>query len=167
MIYTFYDTDPNGHLELDIDGAAYYQLLSACFKYCTTFSMLVSQNLSNDPRIKALEKYRLPVTKNVLDAYQHYGDCKNMNCVGAKSEIRHYMLNTETTGAILQFCDSIFKWINAWGYANPEDPAFFRENGSIFFSSIIHEGECTIYPKANEDISEVVAGNLWQVEREI
>ncbi len=164
MKYIFYDTDATGQQELDIDGDAYHDLLSTCFNYCSTFSMLVNREISNDSRLKALEKYRLPVTENVKAAYLHYDYCENLNCANDGVEIRHYELTPETRAAIPQFCNSIFKWINAWGHTNPEDPAFFREDGSVFFSSLIHEGECTIYPNANENISEIVLGNHWQIE---
>ena len=48
------------------------------------------------------------------------------------------------------------------GFNNPENPVFYRENGSIFFSSLIHEGEITLTVNDGEDVSKITMINGWK-----
>ena len=42
------------------------------------------------------------------------------------------------------------------GHKNPEDPIFYRADGSKFFLSVIHEGELELYVNDSEDISAIL-----------
>lgn len=74
---------------------------------------------------------------------------------------KYYHLCSELRDFILQKTDRLFIWIYAWGFTNPEDPVFYRKDGSIFFESIIHEGECYLYPREDEDVSNIVSKEHW------
>lgn len=157
-IYKFYDTDLSGREELDICGEAYYSLMQTCFHYCDSFSIYV--RIDGKPHVnipRELERFRIPVTEQVISAYRHYSETLDRKT----HEIRHYALCSEVQEILLNITDSIFKWICGWGYANPEDPAFFRSDGTVFFSSLIHEGECTLSPNENENIKIVISNNNW------
>ena len=52
--------------------------------------------------------------------------------------------------------------MNCWGLKNPEDPAFYRKDGTPFFSTTIHEGYFTINADENEDISEILSKRDWE-----
>ncbi|MBE6625537.1 MAG: hypothetical protein E7622_07885 [Ruminococcaceae bacterium] len=61
----------------------------------------------------------------------------------------------------MKITDSIFKWIDGWGFKNPEDPCFYRDDGSAFFTSVIHEGVVKLTPRENEDVSKIISNPLW------
>lgn len=156
--YKFFDTDSYGNMEFDISGQDYIQLLEICFKYSSTMSMLIDKRrLAGDSRLLELEKHRLPLTDTVKGVYGHY-PFSDMDSFDAMSpyEIRHYSLNPHTRPVISSITCSLFTWMCGWEFMNPTDPAFYRNDGSVFFSSIIHEGECTIMPKESEDIGMVL-----------
>ncbi|MBE6949668.1 MAG: hypothetical protein E7456_07490 [Ruminococcaceae bacterium] len=148
--YVFYDTDLTGQAQYDISGNEYLELIKTCCKYSTTFSLKITN--TSHSIFKELARYKIPVTQSVLNAYQHYSD---------KSDIHHYRLYNEIQETLLNTCGSIFQWINGWGYTNPDDPAFYRDDGSVFFESTIHEGICILYPLENEDISTIIENKLW------
>ena len=56
--------------------------------------------------------------------------------------------------------DSIFKWMYG-KVKKPEDIAFYREDGSVFLSSVIHEGEDSLFPREGEDISAILDLDNW------
>ena len=62
---------------------------------------------------------------------------------------------------ILRISDNLFGYIDGWGYTNPEDPTFYRSDGSVFLKSEIHEGEVWLMPRNNEDVSQIVADSNW------
>lgn len=148
--YKFYDTDDYGKEEYDITDEHYLTLVDACFKYSSVFSFRVEEDDIALP--DELEKYRVDVKSEYFEAYKHY----------FFSELRCYRVCDETKKLFLDITDSVFKWIYAWGYTNPEDPAFFRSDGSIFFWSVIHEGECFLLPRDDEDVSMVIAHGGWK-----
>ncbi len=152
-IYDFYDTDRTGHREYDIAGNEYTLLLKKCYAYCSSFSFAVA-----NPRIAipaTLIPYQLPVTPVVQRQYDRYREHH------PPVKVYHFRVSDENFQAVLGITDSIFKWINGWGMENPEDPCFYRSDGSIFFSSIIHEGRCTLTPQKREAVSDILANPLW------
>ncbi len=159
-IYKFFDTDLSGIEEYDISGEHYLTLLTTCFKYCSTVAVIISPDCTAD--IELWEKYRIPLTDNVRKAYCHYGHISNEapQKIG-NYEIRHYQLNQYLNNMILSHTDSLFKWLCGWGYNNPNDLTFFRADGSIFFSSIVHEGVCTLFPNEYEDITDILNHGHW------
>lgn len=69
-------------------------------------------------------------------------------------------------------CDDVFKILQPEfeNWRNPsctvriphqEDVAFLRKDGSIFFDSIFHEGEYSIYPQENEPVGEILQYGHW------
>ena len=154
--YKFYDTDKSGFAEFDIDGEHYLKLLEVCFKYSSSFSWRVCGNDIVEP--EGIKKFQIPITDNVLHAYGHY--YKHIDDPQL-SQIRHYKITNETIDTFSSVTNSIFKWITDWVHTNPEDPVFYREDGSIFFSVIVHEGECMLFPNINEDISDALKFGNW------
>lgn len=148
--YVFYDTDISGNAEYDISGKEYQELINICCKYSTTISLRITGNSIS--AAKELSEYEIPVSQKVLDSYKHYSD---------KSDIHHYRLCNKVQEILLNNYSSIFQWINGWGYNNPDDPIFFRKDGSVFFESTIHEGICILSPLENEDISSIIENKLW------
>lgn len=154
--YKFYDTDITGREDYDIIGEYYKELIQICCKYCTVFSLKFT-----DPRtcfMKELEKYRIPIDKNAVIAYAHY--YRELS-IEYQKEIRFYKITPALCELLLHISDSVFHWSFAYGYHNPEDPVFYRSDGSIFFDSVIHEGYCTLMPREDEDIRSILSKGNW------
>lgn len=140
-IYKFFDSDTSGTNELDICGNDYEKLIEMCCKYCAFFSLIIT-----DPKsllLEKLEEFQISHNDMISYNFEHY----DKNSV----IIQYYRVSSDLCNIILENTESIFSWINGWGYNNPEDPTFYREDGSVFFTSTIHEGECTLYLR-NEPI---------------
>lgn len=159
-IYKFFDSDIAGQAEYDISGERYQQLLQSCFKYCATVSVIVSLNCLE--RIQPWEPYRIPVTMDVQKVYSHYGLPEDGSTSKTDSyEVRHYMLTSQMKRMLQDYTTSLFRWTCAWGHNNPDDISFYRLDGSVFFSSLIHEGECTLFLKQNENLHAVISQEGW------
>lgn len=159
-IYKFFDTDITGHEDYDISGKAYQKLIQTCFQYCTTVSVIISPNFIDD--LAAWEPYRIPKPANSEMVYCHYGvpSPENANRIN-DYEIRYYRLVLPMQELILSRTESIFQWVCGWGYNNPDDITFYRADGSVFFTSVIHEGECTLSPRADENIKDIITQEHW------
>lgn len=159
--FTFYDTDSAGDVDYDISGKEYEQLLELCFRYGHTCSVLLDLN---EPKtaypFSCIDQYRIPVTDCVRNVYRHYGYFEKDTHNGY--EIRHYLLCADVQKVIRNVTDSINKWLCGWGYSNPADPAFYREDGSVFFYSLVHEGVCMIEANSEENIDSILTGGLWR-----
>lgn len=154
--YTYCDTNIFGDCndECDISGEKYTELLKICFKYSSTFSFIIfGENkykvLNGIP--EALSPYEIEIEDYVVDNYRGY----------SRKITKHYKVCPEIFDIVLGMNDSIFKWINNYCYSKPEDIAFFREDGSVFLSSSIHNGECSLFPRKDEDISSLLELDNW------
>lgn len=154
MKYKFYDTDKFGINEYDISGNEYVELIHTCCKYCKTMSLRAA--CDNVSHLRELSNYRTNDIAFIPDAYRHYDISHNK-----PENIYYYNVCSELCELMLSISDSIFKWIYGWGYTNPEDPVFYRHDGSVFFSSIIHEGECTLIPRDDEDVNKIISSGNW------
>ena len=156
-LYKFYDTDEAGSQVYDIRGARYQQLLEACFRHCTSVSLCVHADANVD--LLSIEPYCLPVTPQVKAQYGHYGSAP---AESSAYRIVHYVLAPEVKRFLKTRAEGIFQWTYAWENENPDDPAFFRPDGTVFFSSVIRDGVCTLYPREGEDISLILSDPRWQ-----
>lgn len=154
-IYVFQDTDPTGKEEYDISGEAFRALLHVCCRYSRILTLRFPQPI---PAADALEPYRIPYTDRLpIDiVYAHDGAM-------SLGEVRFYRVCPEIIAILPTIADSIFKWLCGWGYTNPEDPVFYRSDGSMFFWSCVHDGICMLAPRENEDVSALLADPLWRV----
>lgn len=162
--YYFYDTDILGNEEYNLEGEQYQTFLDICFAYCATMSFRVCNYLTDPVELPPeLEKYRIPVTENVIDVYyQHYGHRKSCYTDTAGTyEIRHYALCARSKEIIRNIAPDLFSWVCGMGYHNPDDPAFYRADGSVFFWSVIHEGKCALQVNDNEDVRAIISNPLW------
>lgn len=153
--YKFFDTDVTGKAEYDICGEEYRNLIRVCCQYSSVFSFLV--NSTKCSWVRDLDKFRISADDRLPFAYGHYFQ----NLQEGLSSIRFYHVCMELEQVLIERCHSIFSWTSAWGNANPDDPTFYRADGSIFFSAIVHEGECTLTPKEDERIDEIIKNQHW------
>ena len=154
-IYKFYDTDSMGIEEYNIMGEDYKNLIEVCCKYCTTLSLIVTNEKFD--LLDKLKIYETQKSPKISFDFPHYKKTSIM--------IKYYNVCPELCHIIISNTSDIFCWINGWGFENPEDPTFYREDGSVFFTSTIHEGECTLIVK-DEDVSTIVSDNHWITQDE-
>lgn len=165
--YVFFDADPTGRAEYDIAGKNYRALIQCCFKYCSAVALLVDNDRVPQMHIlNQLEQYRIPTTPQIESVYfgkhGHYGRWDGaFNDGDFPYEVRCYSLCPQIESIFIAATDSIFSWLCGWGFDNPTDPTFFRKDGSIFFTSIVHEGECRLFLKDTENAESIVAENGW------
>lgn len=163
MKYTFHDTDDTGWAEYDIKGEDYIELMNLCIKYSKTVcfrKFIHFQHYSSIP--EQLEKYRLPINEKTMKPYyDNYGPCYFKDIDEAKEELYHFELSKEVCEWIMSVADNIWDWYRGSKKTLIEDPVFFREDGSVFFDSVIHEGEIYIHPIDGEDVSSVVSKGHW------
>lgn len=142
MIYRFYDTDVNENEEYDVIGEEYDILINTCCKYS---SVLALNFMSKDILYyNELEKYKIASKR-----------------LSKQWIVNYYKMCPELCELLLKITDSIFKWIDGRGFKNPEDPCFYREDGTLFFDSSIHEGILKLMPRENEDVSKIISNPLW------
>lgn len=153
--YKFYDTDPTGWEEYDIVGDDYTDLIKTCCQYCKTLSFRIVNARIN--YIDDLEAYRIAQDNNINFMSPAYW------IDGKPDEIRYYKICPELCKLLLQSVESIFQWryISQESYTNPEDPTFYREDGSVFFTSVIHDGVCTLTPRDDEYVDHIVKKEHW------
>lgn len=161
--YYFYDTDPTGHAEYDIAGRDFAELIEVCCRYCETLSFLVWG--AEGKAAEKLEPYRIPKPDAITYAHR---ETYRVGSLDGRSnvypETRYYRVCPELCAVLPQIADHIFQWLDGWGYHNPEDPVFYRSDGSVFFSSVIHDGKCILTPRGGEDVSRVISKGHWLTE---
>ncbi len=153
MRYVFYYTDETEESELDIEGDDFRRLLDICFSHCTVMSFLKNTyNNQDDEYFERLAPYRIPTPQNI--------SCQPVEAC-PPADFRFYRLCPELKEVILSIFDHLFRWLEGWGYHHPADPIFYREDGSMFFWSCIHEGSCALLPREGEDVTSVLKHGAW------
>ena len=151
--YVFYDTDIEGNEEYDIRGASYELLMRTCCRYS---SVLYLKYLAPNMQVyDKLKEFEIEKPQNIPDdpgVYMPFCDK------------RYYRVCPELCDALLRTANGIFEWLDGWGFHNPDDPVFYRSDGTVFFASEIHEGVCVLAPKENEDVTEVLSSVEWVQE---
>ena len=147
-IYKYYNYDIydlTSEEEIDLNGDTYYKLIKLCCEKCNVLSFSIEFPNNCAPKMKNnLKKYE------IQNPYDTDSD--------EDSSVHYYRVCPELCQLLIESVSSMFAWI---GYIMPEDPTFYRPDGSIFFTSTTHEGELTLMPRGDEDISEILSGNNW------
>ena len=148
----------------DLSDESFKLLIQTCIKYCAAFSVRIYRD--NTDGLAALESFCIPLQKFSLDAYSQYQyrrDFSGLKKIDLTKEIRLYRVCPELYDAIMQVSDSLFEWCAIWEYNNPEDPIFYRKDGSVFFYSCIHEGESFLNVRPDEDVDALISAVPWGV----
>jgi len=154
--YIFYDTDDTGFEEYDICGEDYRRLIETCCKYSSYFSVFHSASQPEKvlPLLTQLEPYEIPKPASVPNMYTHYEY--------VSGTAHYYRVCPELCEVLMNSVVSLFDWIPIRGFQNPEDPAFYRKNGTPFFSSTIHEGCCILTPYWDENVESIISAGPWK-----
>lgn len=159
MKYTYYSSDTfTGEGDFDITGNHYQELLNLCFQYSAVMSFLIYD--SNASYLKDLEKFKIKRPQNITGSFEEHRETGE----SVQPYYQYYQVCEELKMLMFTISDSLFQFVHAWGYTNPEDPTFYRADGSVFFYSIVHEGECSFLPRDNEDISQILSMCHWVVD---
>ena len=153
FIYKFYQiTRSAGRKEKrDITGENFKILMQKCFKYSKYLSL--NYICQSSPMMKHLEKF---VSLAAPPALSFAGHC---GCAGKQI---YYDICDELYEIIVNSANGLFEnWVPDWQYFGPENPVFYREDGTVFMDAFTHNGEITLRPNAEEDVSDVISNEYW------
>lgn len=155
----FYDWDPYTNEDLYLCGDAYKALIDFCFSHSKTVSFM---DYYSNTIPSWLKKYEIDQPKEITVSYFKLGmgtrDQSELN-------LHFYRICPEIHKWMLESANGIFEWLDGWGFHNPENPIFYREDGSIVFCSVIHDGEIFVQYREDEDVSNVIALAPWRSEK--
>ncbi|MBQ3073351.1 MAG: hypothetical protein IJD19_01585 [Ruminococcus sp.] len=154
--YRFRDTDDTGWDEYDIEGEDYRELIDTCCQYCSIVSFDIYPQYEDAEYLIQIQKYMIKRE----DTYRVVSEEFGSYITG--TDKRYYRVCSEMSD-LLKKEKNIFSWL--WEENNPfhfENLTFYREDGTVFFESITHEGECYLYAKETEDVSKIVSNQLWE-----
>ena len=158
-IYEFHDSDDIGKEEYDIQGENYKILIDLCCKYSSIVSFLIFDEKTD--LVKQFDKYRISECEIPQCVHRSYrADVCDEN-LSHEVPVYYYRLCPELCELLANAVNGVFEWIYAWGFDNPEDITFYREDGSVFFISVVHDGYCALLPNENEDTGCVTNDSLW------
>lgn len=169
-MYTAYDREEtfiDGKYDCedyDIDGEEYQTLIERCFKYSSCFSLIfrpANKGIQYPVKLRYEKQKELPeydkyIIKSVISGKWAGTETELIG------ELRYYRCCKETLEMLYKFSDSIFGFEFVFGnHFNPEDPCFYRPDGTVLFASQIHEGECYLFPREDEDFDDVLESIPW------
>ena len=144
MKYTFFSRDYFANSgDYDFSKLHYLAIIDFCFTHSWCFSLVFWDDHYGTDR--TLNSWNIP---NPGFLFQNETNPSRRLFFSCCKESRDFILR-ETS--------SIFDFV----WPKPEDITFYRRDGSVLFDSIAHEGECSIFPRLHEDISEILAHGHW------
>lgn len=147
MRYYFYDSNCYTGEDLYLRGKAYSSLIDFCFAHSQTISFSISkrQEIQHE---KWLEQFRIERPTEIIcnDDLQWITNPND-------NELRFYKACSQIHQWMLSYTDNMFEWIDGWGYHNPENPSFYRADGSLLLLSVIHEGELRANINGEEELN--------------
>jgi|GEM_PF-434905 len=154
---TLYDED---NVESVFSGEDHRILIETCCRYSAYLAL--SFWIDKEP-LRALEvlapfEISIPKTipKDFLPGLSYEGITEK-----PLTYYKFYRVCPELPEVLTSITDSLFSWISAWGYNNPEDLYFYRADGSLFLQAIVHEGECMLSPEEGEDVALLLKKGNW------
>lgn len=144
------DYDLQTYEDYDILGNEYINLINLCFQYSEYFTLLF-KNSYIDTSIKPYKtEIRIPDDITGFTTSEYF-------------ERRFFKCNDASRNYMYNITDNLFDLVNRNELKNkPEDPIFYRKDGSVFFWSMIHEGICILSNRENEDVMDVVSKHGWK-----
>lgn len=148
MFYFFHDSSEDLSEDYAFDGADYQKLIDCCAKYSAYFSLGFSSpehEVREAGTLAPLWRETWPFGGGI--AYRAFYPCTENNITYLRQKV-----------------SGLFEWLPCWGYTNPEDPVFYRRDGTIFFWACVHEGEAAINARETEDVYAVISGPGWTLK---
>ena len=173
--YVFKDTSYGDYAELDLSGNDFVNFVKTCAKYCTAFSLRISDLDTEIP--SELKKLAIPFNKSVKETvdklfggYYCYDEILDypeiiselgLDKLSLDKCVSFYKITDESLTALLSVVYSLYEYLWESNFKCPEDLTFYREDGSVFFTSTTHEGECELTVRDGEDVSDIILKNQW------
>ena len=162
--YIFTDTDyeGRGEEEHDITGEDYKELIRTCAKYCDSFAF-VSGRDNPYPQIPLdIQKYALDIDTSIKERLGYRKFAISLTEMTDYGWIFHFKVCPETIDWLLSVSSDIYNWyFSDPKNSYPEDLTFYRKDGSVFFSSVTHEGYCELTVRDDEDVSHIISKDHW------
>lgn len=147
-----YQLQQNRISKEDMKGKIYGELIDLCFKYSQYFSLTFLHIRQGVNSCTNLDKAEFSFFRTKNELWYPYGQ---------DATVKIYHCTDETKAFLLQHVNNLFAW-EAYDNHNPEDLAFFREDGTGFFELITHEGMATIYNRKNEAVPSLFQQEPWR-----
>ncbi len=155
--FFFYLYDEVTQKEQDIIGEAYRTLIDFCCRYSKTVSFIYRTEELYYPE---LECFRIDRPKEITCSFFDLGmGCRDED--EAELRLRFYKVCPEFCQWMKDSAFGVFEWLNGWGFKNPENPIFFRADGSVLLSTVIHDGEIMFCPREGEPAEEILSIGDW------
>ena len=145
--YTFFSRDYFSNSgNFSIAGDHFVVLMNYCFQYSSYLSFRTSQ--PDNRIIHELKKCQIESSE-----------------IGCELENKHDRIFCNTSKEVyntLMLCSSILLedgYFRPAGY--PEDIIFYRQDGSIFFEAINHEGEYSLFVSSEENVDAILKFGHW------
>lgn len=157
-----YNAETNIETECDINGDNYREFIRICCKYCAVVSFVFTPYAGCNSDVK-LKKTLAPFCIKRPDNITSFSSTYEGKASDEELNVKYYRVCDELCEILFNSASSIFEWLQGWGYINPENPAFYRADGSVFFTSVIHEGWLKLTPRDDEDVSQIVSVTGWKL----
>lgn len=159
MDYIFKSWNDSWDFVYDIEDNMFQLLLEMCGKYCSYASFKYSDSENKEAQnFQVFKKFLVSSNysfSNNLSSGRSFSNQINKQTASPKQEIRYlYNVNTEFIEKMIELSPKLFSWIDGWGYHNPEDPYFYRADGSVFLATSVHNCICCLFLPEGEFIYE-------------
>ena len=148
-LYEFRDHDDFGE-RIPCSGHDLELLWGTCAKHAKYVSFV----LEND------ELEHFPVLKEHLvtrDEHHWLSGIYNRQLrYSQDSEVYFFNVTEKLLSGLFAIADDLWAFTHYYGFDNPEDPTFYREDGSVFFTAVTHEGEAEFTLREDENIDDFI-----------
>lgn len=141
----------------DLYDENYYRLLKCCFDYSNFFLLRFKKDFYLYPN-------EICDSMEQLNPYLFcsFSEMQEPWCGAGYDRISIYHCNVDSFQIMREKTNRLFGWTSYGRTKLPEDLTFFREDGSVFFSQITHEGIATLYPRKNENVTGIIFSKGWR-----
>lgn len=158
--YIFKSWNDNWDYDYDIQGESFRKLIETCGKYCEYVSFWYFH--ANDEKRQHYSELAPFLTqtpewgKKFLVPYSY--DPSGHSDIA----VRFYKVCPELLETMLKISDKMFTWLDGWDCGNPEDPTFYRSDGSVFLDTVVHDSQCVLSPREGEDVKDILSAETWE-----
>lgn len=129
------------------DPEAYSTLLDLCAESCTSFSLVLNGSISPRPSERAIE-FVAKLQPFVLgDELRKTWPGGGTPAPGQFGRVIRAKLCDNTLSLLKAAASDLCEWSQPW---LPEDPAFYRDDGTVYLATISHEGGAFFQLKPDE-----------------
>jgi hypothetical protein len=124
------------------EGEVYLQLLSCLSMFCETLTLVVRGTQANSGCNTFIDELK-PFFINSVKTCEWPGT----NLFGHEATLHRFRLNRGLTTILVRFSNGLYDWIEP---DLPEDPCFYRADGSTWLATIAHERDAYLEITSSE-----------------